>query len=206
MTEENKSEASLEEALKANEEFNEENERLKQELKEAKRQATMNKNKLEKLKAGAAFNATRFEAEDQQVGQDGDRYFEGDEIVQVDMKKLDDDVLKGKMDILRFMEELVTVEIHDVSEENADHGFTIWVNGKPETFYRGQSKTVKRMFVEGLARARKTGYKCVERINPETGIKEYIYPSHTGLRFPFSVLEDRNPKGREWLKQTLRQP
>ena len=202
----NKSEASLEEALKANKEFNEENERLKQELKEAKRQATLNKNKLEKLQSSKPFNSTRFEAEDQQVGQDGDNRFEGDELIKTSMEKLDEDILKGKMEVHSFMEEPVTVEIHDVSEENADHGFTVWVNGQPETFYRGQTKTVKRKFVEGLARARKTGYKCILKIDPQTGEQYYSYPSHTGLRYPFSVIDDANPKGRTWLKQTLRQP
>lgn len=201
----------LDEALKANEEFNEENLALKNKLAELEKEMQEAKKEARAYKAAATrakntLNTKRFEAEDNQIGQDGNRSFSQDgELIQVETRKLDEDAMKTKVDTLAFMEEKVTVEIHEVTEENADHGFPVSVNGETEIFFRGQQKTVKRKFVEGLARARKTGYKCLERRTADGGI-EYYYPSHTGLRFPFSVVHDPNPKGIDWLKHTLRQP
>jgi hypothetical protein len=111
-----------------------------------------------------------------------------------------------KLQMEAFMEEMVTVEISEVSEEQADHGFPIFVNGQCEIFFRGERKAIKRKFVEGLARAKKTGYRNVLKVDRDTGEQEYVWPSKTGLRYPFSVIEDKNRMGADWLRSVLRQP
>ena len=178
-------------------------------VRQAKKEAKIAKAGETRAKNKQVMRTDRFEAEDQTVGQDSTREFEEGPDNKLDgiiTECQDESMLKEKAKMLAFMEEPVMIQIHEVTEESADHGFPVYVNGKPEVFFRGQTKTVKRKFVEGLARARKTGYKCVEQINQATGVKEFVYPSNTGLRFPFSVVEDRNPLGRQWLTHTLRQP
>jgi hypothetical protein len=65
---------------------------------------------------------------------------------------------------------------------------------------------VKRKFVEGLARAKKTSYGNTLRVDQQTGLQSYVWPSKTGLRYPFAVIEDKNPRGKTWLEAVLRQP
>ena len=196
----------LEAATTANKEYASVNQVLSEQLAQAKDELATNA--LEAKKNKVPFNATRFEAEDHDVGRQGTRRFvEGEASLEpVNEQSLDEGVFDEHAKMLMFMAEPVTVEIHEVADEHAEQGFVIMVNGENEVFRRGEIKTVKRYFVEGLARARKTGYRNVEQINPHTGVREFVYPSMTGLRYPFSVTDDRNPRGRDWLKHTLRQP
>lgn len=112
---------------------------------------------------------------------------------------------KEKLANLAFMNELVTVHIHDTSEKNADPVFEIQVNGEKEFFIRGQKKTIKRYFAEGLARAKPVSYRNEEYTTSE-GVRAVRWPSNRGLRYPFDVVEDRNPRGRSWLNSVLAQP
>jgi hypothetical protein len=105
---------------------------------------------------------------------------------------------------LAFMEEPVQVHIHDTSEKNADPVFDISVNGKKKTFVRGQEYTVKRKFVEGLARAKPVSFGNEEYTKP-SGERAVRWPSHRGLRYGFSVVRDDNPRGKAWLKDILAQ-
>ncbi|GAA0586733.1 hypothetical protein ACFQH5_20210 [Halomonas salifodinae] len=189
--------AHLEELRQANEEFNSENERLRAQLAEMEQRMAKNT---------PVTREQRLETGEHQVGQDGTAAFDGDTLIKPETRTLDDPNLIKKAEILKFMEEPVTVEISEVSDENADHGFIIHVNGKSEPFRQGERKTVKRYFVEGLARAKRTGYKNQLVVDPVTGDQEYEYPSKTGLRYPFSVVHDPNPRGADWLKAVLRQP
>lgn len=184
----------LRELAQANEAFNAENERLQKEL--SAMQAKHNPVTREK----------RLETGEHQIGQDGTASFDGDTLIKPETKTLDDPNMLEKVEMLKFMEEPVTVEVSEVADENADWGFVIEVNGKSCAFRRGERKTVKRLFVEGLARAKRTGFKNQLVVDPVTGDQEYIYPSKTGLRYPFSVIHDANPKGADWLKTVLRQP
>lgn len=179
------------EFAKANTELDEENARLREELKAAGPTIIM----LQK----------RLEAMEQQIGQDGTARFEDDELIKVATSTLDDPAMMAKVSTLAFMEEPVMVEIQEVSEDQADPGFPIFVNGQVELFRRGERKVVKRKFVEGLARAKKTGYRNQLVVDPITREQTYEYPSKTGLRYPFSVVEDKNPRGADWLKAVLRQ-
>jgi hypothetical protein len=188
----------VEELLQANQEFNEENDRLRRELAEAKTAL--------KAKDYVAATVGYNDALNHQVGQDGVARFDGETLVKPAQSTLDDPNMIKKADILRFMEDMVTVEISEVSEDQADIAFPIMVDGKTELFRRGERKAVKRYFVEGLARAKKTGYRNQLVVDRQTGEQTYEYPAKTGLRYPFSVIHDPSPRGADWLKAVLRQP
>lgn len=107
-----------------------------------------------------------------------------------------------KLAMLAFFDEKVTVRIATTTDRNADQIFEITINGKTEMFRRGETKTVKRMFVDRMARLKSTTYDHEEVTNSE-GIKQIVYKPSTALRYDFSVVRDDNPLGDSWLRSTL---
>lgn len=100
-----------------------------------------------------------------------------------------------------FMHEPVTIMIHESTDENDVDLVQVWVNGAPSFFQRGQPTIAKRYVVERLARAKRTGYS--QNLDERLGeAMNNLKPRHA-LKYPFSVIEDRNPKGGAWLRQIL---
>lgn len=104
---------------------------------------------------------------------------------------------------LAFLEEPVDVLVHESTDNSAAPIVEVFHNGTPQRFIRGQVQTVKRKYLEVLARAKRTGYsqsvyrdqvsgEAIQRMNP-----------HTALQFPFSVMNDTNPRGPAWVKKIL---
>lgn len=113
---------------------------------------------------------------------------------------------KEKLDALNFDNEPVTVHIHETSDEQSDSNFSISVGGRSMVFRRGESKTVPRKFVEGLCRAKPVGFRW-EEYTRDDGSRAVRYPSRTGLRYPFSIINDPNPRGgQEWANRIIKQP
>lgn len=111
----------------------------------------------------------------------------------------------AKLEALRFMQEMVTVDILESSNEGDDESFIIEVNEKKVVFRRGERKTVPRWAVEGLARAKPIGYSNQEYYKPD-GTRDIRWPSRRGERYPFAVFHDPNPDGPRWLQQVRAQP
>jgi hypothetical protein len=103
---------------------------------------------------------------------------------------------------LAFMNELVTVTVHESSDPLAEPLPEIRCNGRLQIFPRGQEVVCRRCFVEVLARAKPVHYGSVEYVDND-GNKAVKYPQRKSLRYPFSVNEDANPRGRAWLKKVL---
>lgn len=105
-------------------------------------------------------------------------------------------------DKLAFNEEPVEVIVHESTDPNSAPLVDLYVNGRVQRFIRGQAQTVKRKYVEVLARAKQTGIRTSVAMdhagNPVNRIER-----HTALRYPFSVQHDPNPKGRDWLRKLL---
>jgi len=143
---------------------------------------------------------------EQQIGQDGVTAMDTitGELDRPGITNPDSPEFNDKMAMEAFMQEPVTVLIQHTNEEHEAPYFEISVNGTREIFHRGEQKTVKRLFVEGLARAKPVKFRNEEYMRE--GIRTVRWPSTTGLRYPFSVVEDRNPKGPAWLKAVLAQP
>jgi hypothetical protein len=146
----------------------------------------------------------RLEAAEQQVGQGGVAMLAPTGPAVMEHPKIDPvegpDAL-AHAEELAFMEEMVTVTVHESMEERAAPYAEVHVNGRTQLFPRGHAITVKRKYVEGLARAKPTGYRDEEYVGND-GMKAHRYHKSTGLRFPFSVDED-TPKGRAWIKKIL---
>ncbi len=101
--------------------------------------------------------------------------------------------------LLAFMEEPVTIRMHEARTPEDEDIFAIWVNGRAEMFKRGETKTVKRYYVERLLTAKVTTYKQKKIFDAQTGMHNYQEVPHTVLRHNFSVTHDANPHAASWL-------
>lgn len=103
-----------------------------------------------------------------------------------------------------FMEEPVTIHVHGDNSPGSLEVIVITVNGINQPIIRGRDQVVKRKYVEALARSRVTGY--TQHV-PDASRPEAIQmvPS-SAMTYPFSVREDRNPKGRAWLDLIVKTP
>ena len=100
-----------------------------------------------------------------------------------------------------FMHEPMTVLVHESTDENDVDLVQVMVNGNVAFFQRGQPTITKRYFVERLARAKRTSYS--QNLDERLGeAMNNLKPRHA-LKYPFSVIEDKNPKGGAWLRQIL---
>lgn len=113
--------------------------------------------------------------------------------------------LKEKADAMAFNNEILTVVVHETTNPSDVPIPVVRVDGRSQYFIRGQSQQVKRMFVEGLARAKKETVNTREATDGN-GNRNTVIDKMPALKYPFSVLEDPNPKGRAWLQQVLAQP
>lgn len=114
-----------------------------------------------------------------------------------------DSVLTGeKAAIEAFMAEKINVIVLDSADETENEIVETWVNGRVQRFLRGTPQWVKRCYVEALARAKRTTYRQV--LDERMGVQAFnqMRPNHT-LAYPFTVLEDPNPKGPHWLRGVL---
>jgi hypothetical protein len=103
-----------------------------------------------------------------------------------------------------FMHEPVTVVVMGSGDDNDADLVHMSVNGVSQFFRRDTAQTVKRMYVERLARCKKTDFS--QKLDDRLGEAEFNTMSRRhSLRFPFQVLEDKNPKGAAWLKGILAQ-
>ena len=107
---------------------------------------------------------------------------------------------------LAFNEEPVTIHLHESTDPNAEPMVYCAVNGEgaqPGNPYliRGRTYTLKRKFVGVLANARTVTYSQPYR--DEGSERANMMRPHAAQRYPFSVIEDKNPKGVAWLKQLM---
>lgn len=126
------------------------------------------------------------------------------------------DVLKAEYAAaLAFNEEPVTIRIERSAEKFAPRVVDAWCNGKGaevlvngrwvETSYLpiGVPVTTKRKYVEILARSKHDAIDTrVEGRDSEKPLN--LIERSTSSKSPFSVIEDRNPKGAAWLTGLVR--
>lgn len=104
--------------------------------------------------------------------------------------------------MLAFMNEPVKVRIATSTDRNAEQVFELIVNWRSEIFRRGETKTVKRHYVDRLANCKVTTYTQQDVVN-EQGVKQKLNIPHTALKYDFAIVEDSNPLGESWIKATL---
>lgn len=109
------------------------------------------------------------------------------------------------MDSLAFMEEEIEVMVQETSDENAENPITVGNNGIFKQFFRGVPTVTKRKFVDSLIV--KTGRVTTPEVQIQ-GVKggserSFTIRQQSAHKYPFMVIQDRNPKGPEWLKRRL---
>lgn len=103
-----------------------------------------------------------------------------------------------------FMNEIVTVYVHPTTNENEATQFLINCNGTNQPVVRGVEIPMKRKYVEILARMKETKYTQVTPNPAAPDVSEMR--ARTGLVYPFDLIDDKNPKGRAWLRNVLAEP
>lgn len=144
------------------------------------------------------------DTEEEQVGQGQSRTLHARGKARLDpttVIPVETPVSKDKLEALVFNEDVVTIMVHDSTNPTDEPFPEVWVNGIVQRFMRGQEQNVKRKYVEALARAKRTTYSQV-KLPDNAGYKNV---PHTALRYPFNVIQDPSPKGRDWLKAVLAQ-
>ena len=109
---------------------------------------------------------------------------------------------KHKAEILAFMDEIVEVEVHTSTDPNEPQFVQLWNDGRHQLIPRGIPTPVKRKYVEVLARLKTDKFRNEEYRDP-AGNESVRWPKTTGLRYPFNVTRDDNPKGLPWLRSVL---
>ena len=133
------------------------------------------------------------------------------------------DIIKAEAEVLHkhdslaalaFGEEAIAIIIQPSGERNAQIVHDAWVNGKgAEVFVNGKwfeygcipvgiEVITKRKYAEVLARKKTTNITTQEIRHDDHEENNLI--RHTSHGCPFSVIEDRNPRGRQWLSDLLR--
>lgn len=104
---------------------------------------------------------------------------------------------------LAFMEERVTIHLHDPQDNNPEPIVPVGVNGKVLYLRRGETHTLPRKYIEVLARARRVNYRSQEAVAAD-GSRTMVLKSSTTLQYPFTVVSDPSgAKGAEWLKRIM---
>lgn len=103
-----------------------------------------------------------------------------------------------------FMNEQVLIMVHSTTDENQSPHVLVNCNGTNQPIIRGVPTTVRRKYLEILARMKETRYTQMTP-NPAAPDLTEMRARH-GLAYPFDLIEDKNPKGRAWLNNVLAEP
>ena len=110
---------------------------------------------------------------------------------------------KSYAEQLAFLEEPVEVMVAEPQDEKESNLVQLFVQGRSQMIIPGQPIIIKRKYLEVLARAKQIRYKPVVKINDLTGAPINMMIPRLVLRYNFSVIQDKNPKGAEWLRRIL---
>ena len=134
----------------------------------------------------------------------------GDDIQVLEAKHLE----REYADRLAMDNDPITILIQPSSTENPELTVPVWVQGEgAEVFVNGKwmklgflpiggEVITKRKYVEVLARSRTDRVTSQEETaHPDVGRDGFKVQRRSQRKNMFSVLEDKNPKGREWLNR-----
>lgn len=144
---------------------------------------------------------------DHQIGQDAPRILRAtgpaeDSLDAAQVEPIEKPLTQDKVALLAFMEEVLTVVVHDTTNPAEEDIVEVWNGGIVQRFPRGVEHKVRRKYVEVLARAKHTRY--TQRKLPDNAGYENV--PHTALRYPFTVVSDPSgDKGKAWLKAILQE-
>jgi len=104
-------------------------------------------------------------------------------------------------DLEAFMNETLVIMVFEDNQEGSLPTVEPTVKGMKQVIVRGVQSKVKRKYVEVLARSRTTKYDQIQRDMADPSSR-FMRPK-AKMSYPFSVLHDPNPRGRDWLKAIL---
>lgn len=100
-----------------------------------------------------------------------------------------------------FMNEPVTIMVNPSHDPDEPQLVQVGVNGVNQFMPRGVPISVKRKYVEVLARAKRTDF--AQKLDERMGeAMNHLRAMHS-LRYPFSMLSDPSPNGGAWLTGVL---
>lgn len=105
----------------------------------------------------------------------------------------------GSIEEEAFANEMLTIRVATSSLDSAPVPSS--VNGISQYFLRGKKQKVRRKYVEALARARTYSYE--QELGDQRDPSSLRMVERMNLSYPFEIIEDPNPKGREWLERIL---
>lgn len=126
-----------------------------------------------------------------------------------------DELHKSRLEALAFAEQPICIIVHGSNEKNAQIVHDVWVNGKgAEVFVNGKwvefgcipvgiEVITKRKYVEVLARKKSDSVRT--EVIKHADSEQNLVHRETIHGCPFSVIEDRDPRGREWLATIMRE-
>lgn len=135
--------------------------------------------------------------------------YEGDIVIAQQMPN------KDWMNEMAFNDEPVTIRLEPSSDKNAPTSFPIWNNGTGCEVWQGgrwqvityipvgRVVTIKRKYLATLIGA-KTDTVHTKVQEPESERPNNIIERYTSAVSSFSVIEDKNPRGAEWMQELRR--
>ena len=110
------------------------------------------------------------------------------------------------VDLELFMNEMVLVEIPKSNNKNDDPFIFLGVNGTNQSMLRGKPQWIRRKYLETLLRSMPSTFETIEYFNQSTGNKAVNLVKTTGEKYQYRIHEDKNPIGRQWVRQVLSEP
>ena len=123
------------------------------------------------------------------------------EIGRGDIEVVDKPLPTDAIDMEKFMNEPVTVMVYEARDETETDLVYTAVNGVAQYIRRGIPQTIKRKYVEVLARAKPTSF--TQNLDDRLGEAMNHLRQRHGLKYPFTVQHDPNPNGAPWLRGVL---
>jgi hypothetical protein len=162
-----------------------------------------------------AVTTKRVHTEEMKLGNEGKVSFDASgekqsEVLDIEVEN-SLDTLNDKARHLAFLEEEVTIQLAEDTNKNPETHIFCQVNGVGPGpggvpwIPRGVPVTIKRKFLQVLARARPVRYRNNEYVDQNSGERKTEQIASSAQKYPFSVIRDDNPRGVEWLTNLFRQ-
>lgn len=127
-----------------------------------------------------------------------------DQAIEVPTAADDAGRMKAKAEMLAFLEERVKIVLHESTNPNDQQVVSFAVNGSTIYLTRGVPTVVRRKYLEMILRAKAQDVR-VNVVRDANGDVVNRTSKTSALAYPFSVIEDRNPRGAAWLAQRMRE-
>lgn len=110
---------------------------------------------------------------------------------------------KDKLEFEKFMQDQLVISIHSTGDPNEPTLVFVGSNNKKCWLAREVKTKLSREMVATLAQSHQRNFKTSQVADPEA-IEGTKVETRSVQGYPFEVLYDPNPRGREWLSRFMR--